>query len=114
MSKFKVGDRVRCINGNGFHANKGDTGVIVTGDSGLPWVRWDKEDGCSLRGGCSIDHEYLDFVTPSLDNLQVDDVVVNDSGYEYTVGAVVGPIIFLVDNDGHANGYHTAKELKDL
>lgn len=113
MSKFKVGDRVRGIGG----CREGEL-ARVTGvdDNGVSFVT---DDGY----GCWEYDSSFKLVTPTLDNLSVDDVVV-DKSREFTVGAVIGRVVVLEDSDGHAiysrNGIKdfdsvfTVKQLKDM
>jgi hypothetical protein len=97
MSKFKVGDRV-CNSYAEYTVDHVDGGRVYYTGGG-----YDMERTVTL----------VKSATPSLDNLSVDDVVVNDDGEEFTVVGVFGRLVFVEDGNGHANGYFTVKELKD-
>lgn len=58
MSKFSIGDRVRCILSHGEGATKGDTGTVVGGDGWCVYVEWDKRSLCrhDCGGRCKAYH----------------------------------------------------------
>ena len=47
MNKFKIGDRVRCVEWYGDGAVPGDTGVVIGDDNfDIVFVKWDDYRGC--------------------------------------------------------------------
>lgn len=58
MTKFSIGDRVRCVSGYGEGAIPGDTGTVVGGDSWFVFVEWDEYRACRHDCGsrCKYHH----------------------------------------------------------
>jgi hypothetical protein len=66
-----------------------------------------------LDGVAGTDSDYGLELAPSLDNLSVDDVVVDDDGSEWTVADVHGKVVDFANADGHFHFSATIKELED-
>lgn len=107
MGKFKVGDRVKFVGGCSDGEYAKITGFTIV--EGQPGIKFTTDDGHE----CSELQSKAKLVVTALDHLSVGDVLVNEYGDEYTVIGVLGEIVFLADEDGHASDYFTAKELKD-
>lgn len=97
MRELKVGDKTKKVNNT--YCDLGKVGDVRVVD----------EELIVHVESCGWER-----LSPTLDNLSVGDVVVDDCcADEYPVVAVLGHVIGLADSDGHFEGWYTVKELKD-
>lgn len=117
---YKVGDRVKIVKrkpDNKFggcdwdkpNGDVGRTGVIT--EIGITNKPYEVYDGDDYLGW--FNDEEITLMEGTMENLKKGDVLVDVVGDDYTVGAVLEDIIFLIDRDGNTYTFYTTKELKN-
>jgi hypothetical protein len=111
--KFKAGDRVR-VHSNRYEGIPATRGAgTICRESSAYGGRWEinLDDGQQL--GYRVDE--IELLEKTLDNLEVDDVLVNEDGNEKTILGVCGKVYLTsaYKNPNSAGSMYTVQELKD-
>lgn len=113
MSKFKVGQRVKCIEARGLDSRRisvGATGTVLD-EHWRPDVRWDSDGQIE-----NINENQLALAEPTLDALSVGDVVVSGGEERKVLSVLSGGLIALswVKDDLGGKGFDCFSSLKTV
>jgi len=113
--KFKVGQKVRCVKGEGGAGCGWELGKVFTIKRAEIYKPWDNASRYYDRNGIYVFEDHLELATKTIEDVDYTDIIESEDGKRKVLGRINDLVFVSISNDFDETGLeHTIAELKNL